>query len=131
MKNSPYAWDRKLADKNDAEYNCHHYTRTAMVLPPSNWGAMTDLNTRSMPKLGYTLVNLAQARIGDIIPVEEPSPGGGGVALGFSHSGIVTDAINGIINSIRQKASPQNCVLDTSFYDFKRAFVQDPKYLTL
>lgn len=129
LKNSPYSWDRKLADKNDNDYNCHYYTRTAMGLS-SNWGAMTDLNTKSLPKMGYRKVNPAEAQVGDVILVEEPSQGGG-VSTGFTHSGVVTDAINGIINNVRQKASPQNCVIDTSFYDFKRAFVSDLKYVTL
>ncbi|MBL8189960.1 MAG: hypothetical protein JNK38_18240 [Acidobacteria bacterium] len=130
LKNSPYDWDRKLANKDDSEYNCHYYTRMAMGLPPSSWGAMTDLNTKTLPKLGYKQVNPAEAKIGDIILVEEPASGGG-VSLGFSHSGIVTDAVNGLINNVRQKASPQHCVIDTSFYNFKRAFVRDLKYITL
>lgn len=129
LKNSPYSWDRKVANLNDSDYNCHYYTRAAMGLS-SNWGAMTDLNTKSLPKLGYKQVNPAEAKIGDIILIEEPAQGGG-VSLGFSHSGVVTDAVNGIINNIRQKASPQHCVIDTSFYDFKKAFVSDLKYITL
>ncbi|MFN0109516.1 MAG: hypothetical protein ACKVZH_11735 [Blastocatellia bacterium] len=131
LKNSPNSWDRKLADKNDTDYNCHYYTRTAMGLPPSILGAMTDLNTKSLSKMGYKQVNPAEAKVGDIILIEEPSPGGGGVSIGFSHSGVVTDSLNGIINNIRQKASPQHCVIDTSFYDFKRAFGRNLKYVSL
>ena len=129
MKSSPYSWDRKLADMNDSDYNCHYYTRAVMGLS-SNWGSMTDLNSKALPRLGYVKVDLAQAQDGDIILVEEPAQGGG-VSLGFSHSGVVTDAVNGIINNVRQKASPQHCVIDTSFYDFKRAFVSDLRYVSL
>lgn len=129
MKSSPYAWDRKLADTDESGYNCHYYTRAAMGLT-SRWGNMTDLNTKALPGMGYVKVDLSRAQDGDIILVEEPAQGGG-VSLGFSHSGVVTDAINGSINNIRQKASPGSCVIDTSFYDFKSAFGRDPKYVSL
>jgi hypothetical protein len=131
LKTSNFFVDQFLQNKAQTDFNCHYYTKTFIrQSPPTGWtdGATSLIREQDLKAAGYQRVpvkydhqgRITNAQVGDVLLVE----GDTGTFSPYLHSAIVmrTDA-NGTILSLRQKLNPQECVAETDWEPFQKAFL--------
>jgi hypothetical protein len=114
-------------DKSNADYNCFSYATAfiAGAFPPGS--DFTSLSPEGLYQRGFsrmglstTLKGFPPAKTGDLVTVENATPGRSGAS--WSHVGIVIGVdLNGRITRIRQKIGPNaaDCVKDTTAAQFQ------------
>jgi hypothetical protein len=131
LKTSEFLVDQLVQDKAQTDFNCHYYTKTFIRQAlPTGWtdGAMSLIREQDLKAAGYQRVKveydeqrrIRNAQVGDVLLLE----GNTGTFSPYLHSAIVTrtDA-NGTILSLRQKLNPQDCVAETDWEPFQKAFL--------
>ena len=130
LASSPYrvdSWMASLQTLGYPAYNCHYYTKSylATLFPDVSWSPSSILSQadclRSADRHGFTRVPRRSIRVGDIVLVKQPGPIPG---CAWAHSGIVTEVdATGRPKTIRQKDGPNTCVVDLSWTDFRRSWL--------
>ena len=134
LSSSPYQVDLNIRTDNAStdhnfDFNCHYYTKMYLhtVSPGSPYPERTPtsdnlcLKKETWVSAGFSRVP-GRVYVGDIVATQEPDPEAH--VCKWAHSGIVT-AVNpdGTPKTIRQKDGPNTCVVDLSYEDFRKAWV--------
>ncbi len=131
LSRSKYQVDLNIRTDNtspdhDFPFNCHYYTKNyiSTVAPGAPYPERNLLSDSDCLRLrdrhGFKQV-AGPAHVGDIVLTKQPNaiPG-----CDWAHSGIITAVgKDGVPKRVRQKDGPSSCVVDLSWDEFKRAWV--------